>query len=174
MMRIYIAGRSSAVARIMLNTEKNKFTSLEYEAVVPSTVKASTRINCLAGLVHTMRQLQENKDRLKGINVIYVVGLVSDAITKGTFKYWLADGKTSNGEELHETELELWSEFAELYQDLYLNVVIKNISSAALPRNTRFAITNEMRLDDKMSKLVWEKVPEAGADIAEVDGEDAF
>jgi hypothetical protein len=29
-------------------------------------------------------------------------------------------------------------------------------------------------LDDKMSKLVWEKVPEAGADIMEVEGEDAF
>lgn len=169
MMRIYIAGRSSAVARIMLNTEKNKFTSLEYEAVVPSTVKASTRINCLAGLVHTMRQLQENKDRLKGINVIYVVGLVSDAITKGTFKYWLADGKTSNGEALHETELELWSEFAELYQDLYLNVVIKNISSATLPRNSRFAITNEMRVDDKFSKMVWDLVPEAGGDAVESD-----
>lgn len=169
MFRIYIAGRGGNTARVMLNQEKNKFSSLEYEAVVPSTVKASTRINCLAGLVHTLQQLQEHKDKLKGVSVIYTIGMVADAIIKGTFKYWLLDGKTSNGEALHETELELWSEFAELYQDLYLNVVIRNISSAALPRNTRFAITNEMRLDDKFSKTVWDLVPEAGGDAVESD-----
>lgn len=169
MFRIYIAGRGGNTARVMFNQEKNKFSSLEYEAVVPSTVKASTRINSLAGLVHTLQQLQEHKDKMNGVSVIYIVGMVSDAITKGTFKYWLIDGKTSNGEALNETEIELWQQFAELYQDLFMNVVIRNISSATLPRNSRFAITNEMRVDDKFSKMVWDLVPEAGGDAVESD-----
>jgi len=169
MFRTYIVGRGENVARVMLNTEKNKYSTLMYEAVVSDSTRASTRINCLAGLVHTMRQLQEHKDKLKGVSVIYVVGMVSDAIQKGTFKYWLLDGKTSNGETLHETEIELWQQFAELYKDMYLNVVIRNISNAVLPRNSRFAITNEMRVDDKFSRMAWELVPEVGEGAVESD-----
>lgn len=170
MLRVYIPARGASVSRVVFNQESSKFSTLEYDAVVPASVKASTRINALAGVVHTLSQFKEKG--IKGIAVVFTVGLVSDAITKGTFKYWLASGENSSGEKLNETEVELWNQFAELYSEMYLNVVIKNISSATLPRNTRFAITNEQRIDDKYSKLAWDKLPEVG-EAEEVEG-DAF
>lgn len=170
MLRVYIPARGASVSRVVFNQDSAKFSTLEYDSVVPASVKASTRINALAGVVHTLSQFKEKG--VKGITVIFTVGLVADAIQRGTFKYWIADGKTSGGEDLHETELELWKEFASLYQELFLSVVFKNISSASLPRNSRFSITNEMRIDDKYSKLAWDKLPAVG-EAEEVEG-DAF
>ena len=170
MLRVYIPARGASVSRVVFNQDSAKFSTLEYDSVVPASVKASTRINALAGVVHTLGQFKEKG--LKGIAVIFTVGLVGDAIQKGTFKYWIADGKTSGGEDLNETELELWKEFASLYHELFLSVVFKNISSASLPRNSRFSITNEMRIDDKYSKLAWDKLPAVG-EAEEVEG-DAF
>ncbi|MCY7866077.1 hypothetical protein [Bacillus atrophaeus] len=170
MLRVYIPARGASVSRVVFNQESAKFSSLEYDAVVPASVKASTRINALAGVVHTLSQFKEKG--VKGISVIFTVGLVADAIQRGTFKYWLESGENNAGEKLHETEMDLWKQFAELYQEMFLSIVFKNISSATLPRNTRFSITNEMRIDDKYSRIAWDKLPEVG-EAEEVEG-DAF
>lgn len=169
MLRIYIAGRNGATARVFLNAATGKFSSNEFEPVVPYSMKASTRINCLGALVYTLGELKEKKDNLKGVSAIYTVGMVADAISRGTFKYWLLDGKTSSGEELSQEEIGLWNEFTQLYMELFTNVVIKNISTASLPRTTKYMVTSEMRMDDKYSKLVWDKVPNVEDSQEEVE-----
>lgn len=168
MLRVYIPARGTAVSRLVFNQASSKYAVLEYDSVVGSDVKAATRINALAGLVHTLNQFKEKG--LTGVNVIYTVGLVSDQIQRGTFKYWIAEKKTSSGEPLHETELELWEAFAEVYQDLFLNVVIKNLSSATIRRGSQFAISNEQRIDDKYAQLAWDKLPAVG-EAEEIEGD---
>jgi hypothetical protein len=160
MFNIFIVSRGGGAVRIMRNTVNGKVSLTEYEAVVPASEKASTRINALAGVIHTLRQLHDSRDKISGIVNIYTVRLVSDPVQRGTFKYWLLDGKTSDGQELSQTELELWEEFVGLYKDMFEFINIKDVSSTAIPKAPRFRVSREQQVLAKLASMAWDKCPE--------------
>lgn len=50
-------------------------------------------------------------------------------ITKGTFKYWILNGKTeSTGKEIPTKELEVWKEFSRLYSQVFTNVSFTSLN----------------------------------------------
>lgn len=154
---------SKGAGAVRLIRGNGKVTKTEYEAVVPASERASTRVNALGGVVHTLRQLQESRDKITGIVNIYTVGLVSDVVQRGTFKYWLLEKKTSDGQELNPAEIELWEEFLELYTELFSFVNIKDISTASIPQNPRFRVSREQQALAKLASMAWDKCPEPTA-----------
>ena len=163
MFDIFIVSKGEGSVRLMRNTVNGKVGLTEYEAVVPASEKASTRINALGGVVHTLRQLNNARDKISGIVNIYTVRLVSDAVQRGTFKYWLLDGKTSDGQELNQTELELWEEFVGLYKDMFEFINIKDVSSTSIPQNPRFRVTRDQAVLAIIASMAWDKCPEPAA-----------
>lgn len=171
MFDVFVVSRGGGAARIMRNRVSGKVTQTEYEEVASG--ERSTRVNALAGVVHTLRQLYDARDKISGIVNIYTVRLVSDIIQRGTFKYWLLDGKTSDGQELSQTELELWKEFLNLYTEMFAVVNIKDISSVNIPKSPRFRITRDQAVLAKLASMAWDKCPEPAtvgtvADLEEI------
>lgn len=160
-MRTFIASNKGGASRIVLNTTTKKFGSTVFEAYGDSA-----RINALAVLNSTMSEIKEKN--VKGLHVFYVPGVVADAVQQGYFKYWLATGKNSKGEELSKEELELWAEFAEHYQAMYLTAVVKNIKSASLPERRRFKVTAEQEQDNVLQGKAWANLPKV-AETEEVE-----
>lgn len=163
MFDVFIVSRGTGAVRIMKNKANGKITQTEYETVVPASERASTRINALGGVVHTLRQLQENRDKITGIVNIYTVGILSDVIQRGTFKYWLLEKRTSDGQELNPAEIELWEEFLELYTSLFAFVNIKDIRTASIPQNPKFRVSREQQVLAKLASMAWDKCPEPAA-----------
>lgn len=176
-MRFYIAGRNNITGRVYLNMGNNGVQYNEYEATVADTVKGSTAINALAVMTRTMQQIKDMKENNVVFTepiVIYTLGMVSDQITRGTFKYWVASGKRNSGQELPEVEMNLWKEFTALYQDLFLDVIIKNISSASVPKKSKYPISKQQRNDDKIVGMLWDKIPASSIQKLEETKTDAL
>lgn len=166
MFDIFIVSKGGDSVRIMRNRVNGKVTQTEYEAVTSG--ERSTRVNALAGVVHTLMQLNDSRDKISGIVDIYTVRLVSEPVQKGTFKHWLLKGCTSDGREISPAELELWGEFLRLYTSLYALVNIKDISSVSIPRNPRYRVSQEQQMLAKLASMAWDKCPEPAVDESAV------
>ncbi len=54
---------------------------------------------------------------------------IYSAITKGTYKYWILNGKTeTTNRQINEVELNTWKEFASLYSELFAHVVFMSLN----------------------------------------------
>lgn len=157
---IMIVGKGNEVARLSYNSQKNSFKATNFESVVGADVKGNVRINCLSVLVHTMQQLKEMKaEESSEITTVYTIGLVSDMISKGTFKYWInGEGKKLNGDDVSDIELALWNKFTGLYLEMYMNIIIKNVSDCSLPAKPRFKPSVEQQNLAKLAEKVWDRV----------------
>lgn len=167
MFDILIVSKGGGAVRITRNRGNGRVTQTEYETLT-SGERTSTRVNALAGVVHTLRQLQQNSDKITDIVDIYTIRLVSDAVQRGTFKYWLLKGCTSDGQELSPTELELWGEFLSLYTEMFAVVNIKDISSVNIPKSPRFRVSRDQAVLAKLASMAWDKCPEP-ATVSTVD-----
>ena len=171
MFDVFVVSKGGGAVRIMRNRVNGRVTQTEYE-VLSSGETTSTRVNALGGVVHTLRQLYDARDKISGIVNIYTVRLVSDAVQRGTFKYWLLEGKTSDGREISPAELELWEEFVGLYKDMFEFINIKDISSTAIPKAPRFRVSREQAVLAKLASMAWEKCPEPAVDDTVADLEE--
>ena len=174
--RVFIAGKNGVTGRVFVNmdTQEPKFT--EYKEVVTATEKGATGINALNAMVKTMAQLKDLKDNGTTFTepvIIYNLGMVADQIERGTFKYWLNTGARLNGTELTPIEMNLWTEFAGLYQELFLDVIIKNISTATPPKNSKYPVTAQQKFDGVIATRLWDKLPKEPV-VAEFEEVDAF
>lgn len=170
---IIVVGKGNSVARLIFDMETKKAKAIDYDGAVSSSVNGATRINNLAVVVRTMEQLAEkDMSENKTVTTFYTVGMVTDMIHRGTFKHWmLNDGKKADGSAVNETELDLWNRFAELYTQLYMHVTFKDVATAKLPRNPRYAISEEQRLLDGYVKSAWERIKPEEPEVLEADGE---
>lgn len=169
--RIFIVGRKDAVSRVSFDGKSAK--AQDYEAAVPASVEACTRINCLAVLTRTMEQLSTlDLSKEHEPTVVYTIGMVADAISRGTFKYWLLNaGKKLSGEALNATEMELWTKFSGLYKDMFEHIIIKNVSDCTLPKNSKFTISQDQRLDAEYAEKAWDRVKVIVPEIEESESE---
>lgn len=154
MKSILIVARGSEVARLSYDSKVNTSKTAVFEAVAGD----NTRANALAVVNHSLRQLKESGCAKGDIVTIYTVGLVSDMVANGTFKYWIREGKKNDGSPVEDVELGLWKEFAELYQEMFLNINIKNISTLKLPERSKFKPTKEQMILDKLVAKAWELI----------------
>lgn len=166
-MKLFIASNKNGASRIALNEKTRKFSSAVYE-----NVGDSARINSLAVVVDSLKEIQE-KD-VPGLHVVYAPGVMADAVTDGYFKYWLVTGTNSKGEEIAQEELALWTEFAELYQAMYTNVIVKNIKKASLPKTRRYKVTADQETDNQLQAKAWENLPKVSNETAEVSEDELF
>ena len=170
---VIVVGKGSSVSRLVFDMETKKAKAVDYDHAVASTVTGAVRINALAVVVRTMEQLQEKiQAGENSVTTIYTLGMVTDMIHRGTFKHWiLNDGKKNDGSEVNSTELELWNKFAELYTSMYMNLTFKDVATAVLPRNPKYAITDEQRLLDSYVKSAWERIKPEEPTVEEGVGE---
>jgi hypothetical protein len=173
MRTVIIVGRQNSVARIFYDSVARKASAVDYQSVVPEGTQGETRINNLAVVVRTLEQLQE-----KGISeekeptMIYTVGMVVDSINKGTFKYWLKNGgKKLDGTAVNTEEMDLWTRFAELYKDMFVDVAFKDVKDGAIPKNPRFQVTKQQRIDAEYIQKAWDRVKVTTPEIDETEGE---
>lgn len=177
MRNIIIVGRGSEVARVTYDSVANKANAKDFTGVIPTTVAASTRINTLSIVVLTMEQLLAKKeagelDSEKQPTQIVTVGLVTDMIDMGTFKYWLKSGTKSDGTAVHPAELEMWAKFAELYVQMYTDITFKNVSKLKLPKgNTRYVISNEDRILADYAAKAWDRIQITAPELVEEESE---
>lgn len=167
MFDILIVSKGGGALRLIRNRTSGKVTKTEYEEVA----SGATRVNALKGVVCTLEQIYDTRDKISGVVNIYTVGLVADVVQRGTFKYWLLEGKTSNGQELNPVELELWKKFVELYTKMYGFINIKNISSASVPRNPKFHVSREQQALARLASIAWDECPEPAveSDVADLE-----
>lgn len=174
---IFIVGRSTAVVRLSYDAVARKANLKEFEGIVNETVKGVSRINCLAVVVATMEQLKAMKDagdlaEDKTPTLIITLGMVTDMIADGTFKYWAKNGGVkSDGTAVDSKESEAWAAFAALYQELYMDVTFKNVSDVKLPKNPRYAISMEQRTLADYAEKAWDRVKITAPEVEEADGE---
>jgi hypothetical protein len=170
---VFIVGAGNDVARLSYDTASNKFKTTEFEPSVDGSVKGNVRINALAVVNHTLRQLKEGGlFENKEIQTIYTVGLVTDMIHKGTIKFWLnSDGKKFDGSDVNEVEMGLWNEFIALYMENFTKIVIRNIKDAQLPEYPKFKPSQEDKNLDKLQKMVWLMVKPVEVPMTEAEGE---
>lgn len=176
MRNIIIVGRGSEVARVTYDSVANRANAKDFTGVIPSNVAAATRINTLSVVVLTMEQLLTKKqagelEQEKHPTQIVTVGLVTDMIDMGTFKYWLKSGAKSDGTAVHPAELEMWAKFAELYVQLYTDITFKNVSKLKLPKNTRYAISNEDRILADYAAKAWDRIQITAPELVEEESE---
>lgn len=177
MRNIIIVGRGNGLTRVTYDSTANKANAKDFTGVIDSRVGASTRINALSIVVLTMEQLFAKKeagelDAEKYPTQIFTLGLVTDMIDNGTFKFWLKSGAKSDGEAIHPDELELWAKFSELYVQMYTDLVFKNVSRLKLPKgNTRYAISNEDRILADYAEKAWDRVKIQVPDLVEEESE---
>jgi hypothetical protein len=171
-LNLIIVGRGGEVCRVSNNPVKGTTKLLNYDPCVPANVTGANRINCLSIVVATLQQLKEAKmDEGKDIATIYTVGLVSDMIHNGTFKYWLNGGaKKLDGSDVDEHEIALWTEFVGLYKELFMNVNFKNVSSLNPPKNLRVRLTQDQIALNKLASMAWERVAPAEPVVEEAEG----
>lgn len=161
------------MTRISYDSQVRKATAQDYTGIVGADVKGSTRINCLSVVVRTMEQLAEKDlSNETAPTLILTVGMVVDSINDGTFKYWLlGGGKKMSGEEVNDTELELWARFAELYKELYMHVTFKDVASIRIPRNPKFAVSMEQRTLNDYIEKAWDRIKITAPEIEEGNDE---
>lgn len=177
MRHIIIVGRGNGLTRVSYDSTANKANAKDYTGVIDSMVASSTRINALSVIVLAMEQLLEKNvdgslSAEKQPTQIFTLGQVTDMIDNGTFKYWLKNGgKKSDGEAVHADEIELWTRFSELYKELYLDITFKNVSKLKLPKNSRYAISNEDRILADYAAKAWDRVKIQVPELVEEESE---
>ena len=167
---IIIVGRGEQVTRMVTNGKNAK--AVDYSSVVSENVSGATRINCLAVLVRTLEQLKDKKDKdgLEDVTNIYTISMVVDMVNRGTFKHWAQNSwKKNDGSNVNEVEKELWEKFSDLYIDLFWNVTIKDASTARVPRNPRYQVTQEQRALDFYVRSAWDRVKPVEPTVSEND-----
>lgn len=174
---IIIVGRGPASVRMTYDAVQRKTKKTEFTGIVDERVLGSTRINALTVVVATLEQIKALKEA-GGMDAdttptqIITLGMVVDMISDGTFKYWLKNGgKKSDGSDVHPKELEAWQAFSVLYAELFNDVTFKNVADLKLPRNPRFAISNDQRLLAEYAEKAWDAVKIAVPEIEECEGD---
>lgn len=77
-----------------------------------------------------LNKIKEEIKNNKNISCRFFINQrIYSIITKGTFKYWILNGKTeSSGKEIPEIELEMWREFSNLYSEIFANVTFTSLN----------------------------------------------
>lgn len=165
MRTIIIVARGNGMTRVSYDSTTNKANAGDFTGKIPMTVLGATRMNGLALVNSTLRKLKEMKDagtlELETTpTLIWTLGMITDMIDNGTFKYWLKNGgKKNDGTPVHADEVILWNEFAELYTELYMDVTFKNVAKATIPTGrTRYPITQEQRTIAGFAEKAWDRV----------------
>jgi hypothetical protein len=173
MRKIIIVGRGTSICRVSISENAAKLK--EFNGVVPEIVTGSTRINALACINHTLEQLLPEvlEGKLKEPTVIYTVGLVVDMIHNGSCKYWLlGDGcKKITGEQVCQEEMAQWTKFFELYAQMILHIIFKDVSSLAIKKGSRIPVTNEQRILNGYVEQAWKKTELIAPTLEEDQGD---
>lgn len=167
MKAIIIVGKKDFMTKKSFDMVSKKKSKLEeiVRPVVKAEVLGSTRINCLAVIVATMKKIQENNADGE-LFVIYTLDQFISWID--TAKYWIRDGKKSDGTDVLAAEVELWKEFYTLYKEMFEDVIFKDSSKLRLPKNPKFAISEDQRAFSKELDEIWKLVNEkATTDFSE-------
>jgi hypothetical protein len=152
-----IVGKKSFMVKKVYDLDKKTKSKLDEDIkpVVPETVVGATRINCLSVIVETLKNIQaHNAD-----GELFVIHTLDQFISwVDTAKYWIRDGKKLDGTEVNAVELDLWKEFFTVYKEVCEDVIFKDSAKLRLPRNPRFAITDDQRSFAKEIDAIWQVV----------------
>lgn len=174
---IIIVGRNCAISRCVYDQAERKKMFIDYSSVVPSTTVGATRINALAVVNRTLTQIQEKLAAPGAVagepTTIYTLGIVTDMIHNGTFKFWLAnDGHKKDGSAVDPMEMELWREFSELYSALYNNICFKDVAKLKIQERPKYPISTEQRVLFQVLEETWKRVGSGVEEIESAEGED--
>lgn len=148
---VLIASRGGNVSRFSYTPTTKSAKAMDYKHC-----EKGGRIPALRAVVHSMKQILAKPE---GISTIYAPGLVADNFARGTFKFWLMDGVTAQGNPLDKEEIDLWVEIANLYTENFAFINIRNISDLKLPKNRKYNVTAEQKTLDALVTKLWDRVP---------------
>lgn len=96
-----------------------------------SEEQGATAINSLYVVINYLNKVKTEvvNGRMNQVAYIVVPDIVYDKISKGTYKNWvLKGGYVNSDKEMDKLELQLWTKFLELYNELFAFVEFKRLS----------------------------------------------
>lgn len=152
--KFFITTKEGKVVGLSYDKEANTFKTVQ-EYITEST-KENARINILNMLLLQMRASSSEKPQ--EIVTFYVPSIVTDKINKGSFRQWIATGKTLSGSEINPTEIKLWQEFVKLMKKHFDVFTIKDITTASSSRYYKGVKSNDTRITEYLAGQAWEAV----------------
>lgn len=176
--KIFIATQNNVSVGVTLGNAGSKLSATAFKSV--SEKFSTTKLSALEILVSQISHL--DYENIKEPVQIFINDHLYKNIVNGYYKYWLFTGKTQEGEEIEEEELDMWQAFNEVYSQYNAYLIIKSTSEAKLSEYTKsmegkrsrktgklITITPSQKINDKYSTYCWDKVKEFVVESSDIE-----
>ena len=121
-MKIYLLSKSQGTLGVRYSQESKKAFLISFNSESESFFDQG-----LFALTELMKKTDVTQN--PEINTVYIISNLLKAIHNENWKFWIATGKDSNGEDIDEHQLMMWKEFAKVWQEKGNYFVLKNLAA---------------------------------------------